>query len=527
MTYFEIFESGKLVKRGTDILNELSWEIELMEVPTMDVTLPVEYLDYISGREEVKVHSNGKIFWGIVMDLDVNKAEETVDITLNHIVHEWTYRQVSVNNAVKDKKINIIYKGSSTKSAGGVTVSANPFNLYVSEVGKFTSKQIISRAGASAWKGNGDKVAINVDSSKLEAKTGEYDVTFTAGQASVTVKATVKSNPKKGDKEDISTEVSGEATVIDNLSDIYADTNFAYPGWTLNFEGDAGDREIDYVYSKQNKLDALTETCELTEDLFWRVDFSGEKRIDIGVFGEKKPYIVSKKTAGQTNIQIVEEPTIDYDFENVINLATVYSQKSDSGMSSLTLREVYNDPKLQIEGFPVIILRSNVNNERDYAKYSTQYPKLAPNNELEFAVIDEESVALEAGNLIEDSYEFNDLGSFNTDSKNITDEDRIKASVTAYKATIRRLKQARRSKAVELTITPLPLDVKVGDKIRFLYDNSIFKLEACTNYEKKILSMDDWFYITKIGYEVHEADAEIDSLTLEKFLKTDRESKNN
>lgn len=610
MTYFEIYKNGKLTKRGTDILNELSWSVELMEVPTMDVTLPVDYLDYLSGREEMKIHSNGKIFWGIVMDLDINKAEETIDVTLNHIVHEWTYRQISVNNAIKDKKVNIVFKGSVTKKADGVTITANPFNMGTNEVTRFTDAQYVARAGASAWSGSGDKQKISVDDSKVKNEKGEYDVTFSSGKASVTVKATVQSDyesrrqkteTNKANKETIgatpltisvsrnytaekvksavnarawvyrkkkqkvavtsiytnfknqegtydvtaktakgtsitvqvkvvaneSQERDAEATVADNLSDIYADTNFAYPGWELNFEGDAGDREIDYVYSKQNKLDALTETCELTEDLFWRVDFSGEKRIDIGVFGEKKPYIVSKKPVGETNIQIVEEPTIDYDFENVINLATVYAQKSDSGMSSLTLREVYNDPKLQIEGFPVVILRANVNNERDYTKYSTQYPKLAPNNELEFAVIDEESVALEAGNLIEDSYEFNDLGSFNTDSKNITDEDRIKASVTAYKATIRKLKQARRSKAIELVITPLPKDIKVGDKIRLLYDNSIFKLEACSNYEKKILLMDDWFYITKIGYEIHEADAEVDSITLEKFLKTDRESKNN
>lgn len=520
--YFEIFKNGKLTKRGDEILNELSWDIELMEVPQMDLTLPIEYSEYIGGREEIKIHANDKIFWGIVVDHDENKEDEILEVKLNHVVHEWTYRLISINNAIKDKKVNIIYKGSETKSAGDVSITANPFNMFVKEVGKITDAQIISRAGAQAWKSNGDKVSISVDKSKLQKKAGDYDVTFTAGQAKVTVKATVKENNSK-DKDSSSS--STDASVIDNLSDIYADTNFAYPGWELNFEGDAGNREIDYVYSKQNKLEALTQTCELTEDLFWRVDFSGEKRIDIGVFGEKKPYIISKKAPGKTNIQIIGDPTVDHDYENVFNVATVYSQKSDNGMSSLTLREVYNDPSLQTEGFPVIILRSNVNNERNYEKYSTQYPILASNNELEFAVLCEESIALEGGNIIEEALEFNDLGSFKTDGEKITDTDRIKAATTAYTEAKRKLKQAMRSKSVEPPTTPIPVDVKVGDKVRFIYDNSIFKLEACSNYEKKILTMNDWFYVTHIDYGINTGGVEVDTVKLEKRLKIDRETK--
>lgn len=520
--YFEIFKDGKLIKRGDEILNELSWDIELMEVPQMELTLPIEYSEYVGGREEIKVYSNDKIFWGIIVDHDENKEEETLELQINHVVHEWTYRLISINNAIKDKKVNIVFKGSETKTTGEITVSANPFNMFVKEVGKLTDTQIISRAGAVAYKANGDKLSISVNKSKLEKKEGDYDVTFTANKVSVTVKATVKKNNSKDEDSDSSDE---EATVADNLSDIYADTNFAYPGWQLNFEGDAGDRTIDYVYSKQNKLEALTQTCELTEDLFWRVDFSGEKRIDIGVFGEKKPYILSTKPPGETNIQIIGEPTIDHDYESVYNVASVYSQKSDNGMSSLTLREVYNDPKLQVDGFPVVILRANVNNERDYTKYATQYPILASNNELEYAIICEEGVALEGGHIIEEAIEFNDLGSFNIDSEKIEDKDRIEAAKTAYKAAIRKLKQSMRSKAVEPKTTPIPSDIKVGDKIRFIYDNSIFKLEACTNYQKKILTMNDWFYVTHVTYEINTGETEIDTVRLEKVLKIDRETK--
>lgn len=438
--YLEIFKSGKLSKRGDEILSSLSWSIGLMETPQLDMTLPIDYLEYLSGREEIKIYANGKIFWGVVDDIEVDKNEETIDLSITHIVREWEYRQISVNNAVKDKAVNIIFK---------------------------------------------------------QDKDGKPET---------------------------------EGTVQDQLQTIYNDTNFAYPGWTMNYMGGAGSRQIDYVYSRQNKLEALTKTCELTPDLFWRVDFSGEKRIDVGTFGDIKPYILSKKPRGETNIQLLKEPTIDYDYENVFNIATVYTEKGDSGMSSTTLREVYNRPSLQVSGFPVVILRANVNNERDYSMYTTKYPKLAPNTELEYSILDEESIALEGGIVIEETFSANDIAPFNTDNDNskknvVTDADRIRASSTAYEAGIRKLKQARRSYKIEVVTEELPPTILVGDKVRLLYDNQILKLEACSSYMKKIMTMDDYYYITKIGYDIRENGFEVDTLTLEKQIKVDRETK--
>lgn len=525
--YFEIFKYGNLIKRGDEILNSISFTVELMDTPSTSLTIPVYYLDYISGREEIKIFANDKVFWGIITDIDVNKVDETINLSIDHIVKEWEYRQISVNNAIKDKAINIIYKGSESAEGNGETITANPFNMYVKEVSKMSDSQIIARAGAFAWQtATGNKVSVvSADTSKLKKETGEYDVKFSTKKGtSVTVKATVQSDPND-ESETIYPETT-EPSVIDDISDIYADTNFAYPGWKMNYEDSAGETMIDYVYSRQNKLDALTKTCELTPSLFWRVDFSGEKRIDIGEFGEKKPYIISTKPRGNHNISIVEEPKIDYDFDNVINLATVYSEKSDSGMSSMTLREVYNNLSKQIDGFPVVILRANVNNERNYKMYVTQYPKLAPNNELEYAVLDEESIALEGGTVIEGTYAFNDLGSFNTDSKVVKDEDRVKAAVTAYHSTIRKLKQARRSYKIEIVTEEITTNIKVGDKVRFLYDNSIYNLDACSNYWRKVLTLDDWFYITRIDYDIDTAGVETDTITLEKYLKIDRETEN-
>ena len=195
-------------------------------------------------------------------------------------------------------------------------------------------------------------------------------------------------------------------------------------------------------------------------------------------------------------------------------------------MSSLTLREMYEDPDSQKEGFPIVILHSNANNERDYTKYISQYPQLAPNNELEYAIIDEESVALESGTVIEGTYAFNDYSPFEIEGKRVSNKKRKRAAKTVYEAVIKKLKQARRSYDIRVTTEPVPCDLEVGDKIRFLYDNSIWNMEACSSYWKKILSYDDWFYVTGITYNYDEYGNLTNELTLTKWLKIDRETSN-
>lgn len=546
--YFSILKGGKLVKRGKDIIGNLEWSNELMYTPSVKFSLPIEYMDYMSGREDFLIYVNDKCFHGIVMSLVEDKASETVEVGLEHVIYEWTYRQISVNHAIKDGNVNIVYKGSSVGTANGESISANPFEMYESEVEDFTDEQFLKRAGVVAWN-NTEQIparfkSMIVDTEEEEEHYDIYWVTFdTAGGAHVTVRATVKKDEdptfvyapgtiKGYDLNIISDEVGDKEAVVDTLMDIFSDGNFAYEGWLLNMSQKAQDTGIDYVYSRQDKLSALTKTMENTPDIFWRVRFIPDRILDIGEFGEQKPYIISKKPSGPNNIKIIEEPQVDLNFENVVNLATVYSEKSDSGMSSMTLREVYSDTSLQEPGFPCIILRANVNNERDYRAYSTQYPSLAPNNELEYAVIDEESVALEGGHLIEGTYAFNDLSPFSEEvdeygqTKEVTDEDRIKAAKTAYDKVVRKLIEARRHLKIHVTTEEIPSDLNVGDKVRFIYDNSIYKLESCTSYMKKILSLDDWFYITAINYSIAENGIETDELTLEKYLYADREITN-
>lgn len=623
--YFEVFKQGNLIIRGKQILNTLSIDNELMLAPSTTLVLPIDWLDVIDGREEIKIYLDEcRVFWGIVWDITVDKQNETIELDVRHVVTEWQYRQISVNHAISgsdaNSQLNIVYKGDKVhkSSENDETITANDFTVLKSKIDKMSTADWVKKARAVAWvTSNGDKVKVtkvdfsDIDKEDGKYKEGTYKVIFsTAKGTSVTVSCEVtatiemqtrrthsdkanaetisavplvihqgrrftvaqikaKADPKawvyrhknqevavtkvttdfenevgiyeltastaKGTSITVKIQVvagdGGYSTlddpaVVDQLEDIYTDTNFAYPGWQIDFQDDSGDTMIDYVYSRQNKLEALTQTMELTDNLWWRVGLWDEKLIQIGKFGDKKPYTLSMKPSGKTNIRIIGEPTIDYDFENVVNVATVYSDKTDGGMSSLTLREVYENLDYQKEGFPVVILHSNANNERDYSKYISQFPQLAPNNEIEYAIIDEESVALESGTVIEGTYAFNDYSPFEINGRRISNSKRARAARTVYHAVIKKLKQARRSHDVHVVTEAIPCDLEVGDRIRFIYSNKIWKLDACSSYWKKILARNSWWYVTAITYNYDEYGNLTNELALSKWLKVDRDTSN-
>lgn len=621
--YFEFYDWDTLIVRGDerDILNDIEWTEELMAYPSFNLTLPITYKEYLKGREEFKLRFSDKVFWGIVKDIVINKPEETIDLRIDHVVSEWEYRQISVNNAVIDDRVDIVFKGDEVVRSknNDEAITANDFTINTKDVPKITDAKLIEKAFAQAWSpSNGDRLKVKVsDKGGLKKKEGEYKIKFSAPKGTtVTVTCTVKANinlgtkrsktnkstdpkeivtahnftidigeveagltdaeilkiskaeahvyhkPKKkitgltvagtvraetddyvigivtpkGTRVNITVRVEElttpsyadlPASVVDKLSDIYNDMNFAYPGWELDWQDDSGKRTIDYVYSRQNKLEALTKTIELTPDLWWRVGYTDEKKIEIGKFGQKKNYKITVDPPGETNIQMLDEPTIHYDFEHVINVATVYSEKSDTGMSSMTLREIYENPELQDPDFPVVILRANVNNERNYERYITQFPKLGPNGLLEYAVLDVPSIKAEAGYLVEGTRSFTDLAPTNTESKKVTDEQRRKAPTKAYHATIRWLKQSRRAYPIDIPVSQFPSDVRVGDRVRLIYDNYLYVIGECSNYYKKILTRNDWFYVQSIrrrittggpGEPIETAD-----ITLTKQLKLERE----
>jgi|GEM_PF-2174452 len=293
--------------------------------------------------------------------------------------------------------------------------------------------------------------------------------------------------------------------------------------WFVDCDAKAHKEKINYAFSRQSHLEALNKAVELTDSLWWRVGTRYDRHLEIGAFGEKKNYIISETGRTERHLKIIDEVTITKEFDHVFNVVTVYGEKSDSSQASLTLRESYLAQQQQghdiTDGFPIVILNSTANKEQK--NYYTNITKIASSNSLEFAILDEFSINLEQGKLIEKTISMNDIAPFEEDGETISDEERAKQSRIAYNAAVGQLKSARRRDVIKVRIGELPCDLNVLDRVYFDYHNSIELFDKCSRYCKKIYEASDDFYITQIDTSFDANLVETNVLTLSKELYRD------
>ena len=171
--------------------------------------------------------------------------------------------------------------------------------------------------------------------------------------------------------------------------------------------------------------------------MYWRVNRYDPYQIDIGIFGRQQDVLITEDT------YFISLDDITENYNDVINIGVVMSDKSDGGASSLTLRDIFYNKSLMIQGFPVIKTGRVVNSQRSFDY--PQIPQFAP--EIigeEFALMDEEGIALEAGQLYWGTVTTNDIQAIAEDNKELTDDDRINATEQLYYSAIRKLKNSRR-----------------------------------------------------------------------------------
>lgn len=310
-----------------------------------------------------------------------------------------------------------------------------------------------------------------------------------------------------------------------NFPDVFSQSPFLYStDWYINADEAAMKANINYAFSRQGHLEALTKACELTDDIWWRVGFRHDRYLEIGAFGEKKDYLLSEIGDTERHIKIISDVSIEKQFDHVFNAVTVYGEKSDSSQASLTLRDVYLEQqqtgKPPIAGFPVVILNPTVNNEQK--NYYTNITRIASNNSLEYSILDEFSINLEQGKIIEETKSFNDVAPFEQNGDAISNEERSRQSRIAYNAAVKLLKhQGRRREVITLKVGYLPPDINVLDKVYFDYSNELLLFDGCSRYCKKIYEQSADFYITKIETTFDTNLNETNVLTISKELFKD------
>ncbi|MCS5736895.1 hypothetical protein, partial [Herbiconiux daphne] len=161
------------------------------------------------------------------------------------------------------------------------------------------------------------------------------------------------------------------------IPDVLSRPEFQLQQYLLTFDEVAASIDIDYVFSNESILDAYNTICNNTDSVYWRINRSNPYLLEFGRFGEDSGIEITKDK------YLISDVDVRQDFgTDVVNYAVVLSDKTDSGVSSVTLQDIYEDSTLQDPLFPVVITSSNgvTNNERSYANYTrARIPQFAPN----------------------------------------------------------------------------------------------------------------------------------------------------
>ena len=398
-----------------DFLGEISVEFSMMEVPAIQLTLPIRYSKLISGNTHIILQTDDWKYEGYAGDKSNDFKDMTVTVKTSHVIGRLGKRTLPTNVTVKARSV----------------VSA------------------------------------------VEQALGYW---------------------------------SNEAHKDDLLND-----------FKIKYVDDYAEKNlIEYEFSNETFLEFLTKVCEKTTSLYWRVNRYDPYLIEFGIFGIKKDVLINEYN------HLVSLDSVEENYEDTINIAVAMSDKSDSGASSLTLRDIFHNPRFMLEGFPVIKTGNKVNSQRSYDY--PQLPVFAP--EIigdEFAVMDTEGIALEAGELYWGTVTDNDTQSIAEDNKEITDVDRLKATEQLYRTAIRRLKNSRRKVIYSMTIEPITeRRVQPGDRVMFVLNAGVWELTACTKYYEKILKESSWFFVTKLT-DTYSNGTHLQKVELSKFLHSDRD----
>lgn len=295
------------------------------------------------------------------------------------------------------------------------------------------------------------------------------------------------------EKETIPVNISKKNASVKSLM---KDKDFVYDKtpWQIIFDdSEELDQKFEYEFSREDKLQALDKAIEMTTGVMKRVPRNSSRVLELGVFGDKKQFRITKKKVTDISMQM--------EGSNIKNLVVPLADKSDGGASSLTLRDLLvHKSSVVLDDFPIIDTGYQVNTQAMNIGYD--FPQYAPNHKNEYAVMDVQGIEMEDGEVYEGSFTANDLQPIQEDGKKITNADRIKATETLYNTVVRMCKNSRRQLSFTVSLSeayPLPADIDVLDRIQFAISDCMPHYDECmTEYERNIYANDEWFYVTQI-----------------------------
>lgn len=331
--------------------------------------------------------------------------------------------------------------------------------------------------------------------------------------------------------------------------------------------------KLEMTFSSTNKLAALSEACENTEKLHWRVDLTDTEQdhIIVSEFGDEKDVLISQSPVPEDDcadldnsryVTMLTEPTYTADYTHHYNRAVVFCGDVGYGILHLTLKAVYDDKSLWKEGFPLGMYdkelnvqyetafdsesaseeeqceNRKINNERVYN--NNEALVLANNDNREYYVTDTDTLINYDDGVVKqvvynfaDLYPIPDLSGTDENCEEIeymiTDEDRIEITKRAYWKAIRNLKAQRPVHTWQFNCGALPNYVADGDKVTFMYTKKMYPtfpetIEGeCIDYDEeqpsKVASITETLYVTKRTITFDSALNEFTTMTLDGELR--------
>ena len=164
-------------------------------------------------------------------------------------------------------------------------------------------------------------------------------------------------------------------------------------------------------------------------------------------------------------------------------------------------------------------MAKKINNERVYTDYDIiQY---TANTNREYYVTDTYQLEKDGGVVKQEVHQYSDLYPIPSTDKVITTDDIIEMEKRAYQRAVRMLKAQRPEEVFQFDTTAFPKDVYPGDKVRFIYTKTLTEVDECGNKkETDIITVDDYFYITGLTMTFDDALNEVDTVTIDKELRT-------
>lgn len=332
--------------------------------------------------------------------------------------------------------------------------------------------------------------------------------------------------------------------------------------------------KLEMTFSSTNKLAALTEACEQTENLHWRVDLTDveQDHIVVSDFGDLQDCLISPNplpaddcsdTDNSHYVTMLTEPIYSIDYTNHFNRAVVFCGDIGYGVMHLTLKSLYDIESYRKDAnFPIgkydkeINLKAEtaydgesasesekcevakINNERFYT--DNEMIAYADNDNREFYVTDNKTLELDGGIIKQTIYNFSDLYpipklsdvDYDNNCKEveymITDEDRLEITKRAYAKAVRNLKAQRPVETYQFNCGALPVFVQDGDKVSFAYSKKMFPQfpeeigAECNNNdteEETVVNVSGDLYVTKRTIVFDEVLNEYTTLTLDAELR--------